>query len=247
MNTPARRGGGPLEPRRGPGWGGGPWDWDPLAELRRLWRDMDRAVDRSTPAWGGVAWVPAVEEDETDDAYEIRAELPGVPRERITVDVDEHELRISGDLGEAEGRALSRRGGRFFYRTSLPTGADPDRAEAELTDGVLRVRLPKTAAPKRRRLRIGGTDAGTERAADGAARHGTERSVGRGARHGTERAHRGTDQATREATEQATEAVTERATREVTDQAGREVTEQATARTTAREADRATDRTGADT
>lgn len=219
MNTPARRGGGPLEPWRGPSWGGGPWDWDPLAELRRLRRDMDtdRADDRGTaPAWGGVAWGPAVEEEETGDAYEIRAELPGVPRERITVDVDEHELRISGDLGEAEGRTLSRRGGRFFYRTSLPTGADPDRAEAELTDGVLWVRLPKTAAPKRRRLRIGGTDRGTEHRAD----RGTERTADRG----TERAaHQGTERATRE------------------------VTEQATARATAREADRATDRTGADT
>jgi HSP20 family protein len=104
-----------------------------------------------------------VEEDETDDAYEIRARLPGVPRERISVDVDEQELRISGELGEEErARALSRRGGRFLYRTTLPTGADPERAEADLADGVLRVRLPKSATPKRRRLRIGGTDRETE-------------------------------------------------------------------------------------
>ncbi|HLL32709.1 MAG TPA: Hsp20/alpha crystallin family protein [Streptomyces sp.] len=235
MNTPARRGGGPLEPWRGPGWGGGPWDWDPLAELRRLRRDMDtdRADDRGTaPAWGGVAWGPVVEEEETGDAYEIRAELPGVPRERITVDVDEHELRISGDLGEAEGRTLSRRGGRFFYRTSLPTGADPDRAEAELTDGVLWVRLPKTAAPKRRRLRIGGTDRGTEHTADRGPGHTADRGTEHTADRGTERAaHPGTERAAHQGTERAT----------------REVTEQATARATAREADRATDRTGADT
>ncbi|QIJ65576.1 Hsp20/alpha crystallin family protein [Streptomyces sp. JB150] len=165
MNTPARRGGGPLEPRRGPGRGGGPWDWDPLAELRRLRRDTDadRAGDQGTaPAWGGVAWGPAVEEEETDDAYEIHARLPGVPRERIAVDIDAHELRISGELGEEErARTLSRPDGRFLYRTTLPAGADPERAEAELTDGVLRVRMPKSATPKRRRLRIGGTDDGT--------------------------------------------------------------------------------------
>ncbi|HZF88203.1 Hsp20/alpha crystallin family protein [Streptomyces sp.] len=171
MNTPARRGGGPLEPRRGPG-RGGPWDRDPLAELRRLWRDTDGAVDRGTPArdfgrgssgWGGgFAWVPAVEEDETDEAYEIRAGLPGIPRERITVDIDERELRISGDSGdpgeERRARPVPGRGGRFFHRTCLPTGADPDRAEADLTDGILRIRLPKSAAPERRRLPIGGAD-----------------------------------------------------------------------------------------
>jgi HSP20 family protein len=176
--------------------------------------DTDRADDRGTaPAWGGVAWGPAVEEEETGDAYEIRAELPGVPRERITVDVDEHELRISGDLGEAEGRTLSRRGGRFFYRTSLPTGADPDRAEAELTDGVLWVRLPKTAAPKRRRLRIGGTDRGTEHTADRGTEHTTDR--------GTERAaHQGTERATREVTEQATARTTAREADRATDRTG---------------------------
>jgi HSP20 family protein len=117
-----------------------------------------------------------VEEDETDDAYEIRARLPGVPRERISVDVDEQELRISGELGEEErARALSRRGGRFLYRTTLPTGADPERAEADLADGVLRVRLPKSATPKRRRLRIGGTDRETEQLREQPREQPTER------------------------------------------------------------------------
>ncbi|MFD5708845.1 Hsp20/alpha crystallin family protein [Streptomyces pharetrae] len=173
MNTPARRGGGPLQPRWGPG-RDGPWDRDPLAELRRLWRDTGGALGRGTPArghgpgpvgWGGMAWAPAVEEDETDEAYEIRAALPGIPRERITVDIDERELRITGELahlGDMRQPPPFRRGGRFFHRTWLPVGADPDGAEASLTDGVLRVRVPKSAAPKRRRLPIGGTDRETD-------------------------------------------------------------------------------------
>ncbi|MEV8549292.1 Hsp20/alpha crystallin family protein [Streptomyces glaucescens] len=169
MNTPARRGGGPLLPRWGPG-RDGPWDRDPLAELWRLWRDTGGAPGRVTPArghdpgpvgWGGPAWVPAVEEDETDEAFEIRAVLPGVPRERITVDIDERELRITGDLRDTGLRPPSH-GGRFFHRTWLPVGADPEGAEASLTDGVLRIRVPKSPAPKRRRLPIGGTDRETD-------------------------------------------------------------------------------------
>jgi HSP20 family protein len=160
-----------------------------------------------------------VEEDETDDAYEIRARLPGVPRERISVDVDEQELRISGELGEEErARALSRRGGRFLYRTTLPTGADPERAEADLADGVLRVRLPKSATPKRRRLRIGGTD------------------------RETEQQDRETEQQDRE-----TEQLREQPREQPTERPREQPTEQSMGQATARAADRSMNRTGADT
>lgn len=101
--------------------------------------------------------MPAVEEDETEDAYEIRAELP--PRENISVEVDDHDLQIFGELTEEQqGRVLSRRAGRFFYRTGLPSGVDGEKVEAELTDGILRVRLPKSGAAERRRISIGGKD-----------------------------------------------------------------------------------------
>ncbi|MFD9909956.1 Hsp20/alpha crystallin family protein [Streptomyces sp. NPDC059063] len=158
MNLPKHRTGGPLEPHLGPGRGLG--DWNPFTELETMWRDMGRAFEHHlSPVWAGAGWVPVAEEEETDDAYVIRAELPGVPRENISVDIDAHELRISGELSEEQrGRTLSRRSGRFFYRTSLPGDVDPDRAEAELTDGILRVRLPKAGGSKRRRVSIGGDD-----------------------------------------------------------------------------------------
>jgi HSP20 family protein len=131
-----------------------------LSEFENLWRDMGRTFEqRLSPTWGGGSWVPAVEEDETEDAYEIRAELPGISRENISVEVDDHDLQISGELTEEQqGRVLSRRAGRFFYRTGLPSGVDGEKVEAELTDGILRVRLPKSGAAKRRRISIEGKD-----------------------------------------------------------------------------------------
>ncbi|MFI2432608.1 Hsp20/alpha crystallin family protein [Streptomyces sp. NPDC018693] len=154
MNLPAHRGGRPEPWRRS---GLVPWDWNPFTELESLWRDMGQAFERGAgPAWGG-SWVPAVEEEETEDAYVVRAELPGIPRENISVDVDEHELQIAGELTEEQkGRVLSRRSGRFLYRTGLPSGVDSERVEADLTDGILSVRLPKTGTNKRRRISIGG-------------------------------------------------------------------------------------------
>ena len=155
MNLPVYPGGGPLEQRRRPA--RGLWEWNPFTEFENLWREMGQAFERGAgPAWGS-GWVPAVEEDETDDAYIVRAELPGIPRENIFVDVDDHELQISGDpTEEQQGRMLSRRAGRFFYRTSLPSGVDSQKVEAELTDGILTVRLPKSGESKRRRISIGG-------------------------------------------------------------------------------------------
>ncbi|GAB2886899.1 Hsp20/alpha crystallin family protein [Streptomyces deserti] len=156
MNLPAQHTGGPLEERRRPGWG--LWDWNPFTEVDNPRRDTGRTPGHgATAVWGSGSWVPAVEEDETDDAYVVRAELPGIPRENITVDIDDRDLRISGELtDELKDRVLSRRAGRFFYRTSLPSGVDPEKAEAELTDGVLRVLLPKAGATRRRSIAIGG-------------------------------------------------------------------------------------------
>ena len=67
------------------------------------------------------------------------------------------ELRITGEIKEeekedAEGKPLRRRYGKFAYRTSLP--ADAEKIDAQLTDGILTVRLPKAAQARSRRIEI---------------------------------------------------------------------------------------------
>lgn len=156
MSVPARRTNGGLEPRRT---GRGLWDWDPLSEFENLWQQMGRVFDRqpSPASWPQGGWMPLAEEEETDDAYLVRAELPGIPRENINIDVGDNELQITGELtDEQHDRVLSRRSGRFFYRTTLPGGIDTEKVEAELADGILRVRIPKSGQTKRRRISIGG-------------------------------------------------------------------------------------------
>ncbi len=98
--------------------------------------------------------MPAAESDETDDAYLVRAELPGMKREDVEV-----ELRITGgvkeeDKGEGEGKPLRRRHGKFAYRTNLPADADADKIDAQLADGILTVRVPKAAQARSRRIEI---------------------------------------------------------------------------------------------
>lgn len=142
----------------------GPWDaWSPLEEFESLWSEMGRLFERlpmASPVAQGGAWMPLAEEDESDDACTVRVELPGVPRDKVQVEIDDQELTVSGAIDEQRttSRALSRRTGRFSYRTSLPSGVIADQAEAELTDGVLTVRIPKKGRPARHRLAVGGQD-----------------------------------------------------------------------------------------
>ncbi|MEI5098798.1 Hsp20/alpha crystallin family protein [Streptomyces sp. PmtG] len=139
-----------------------PWGWDPVEEFEQLWNQMVRVFGPTGPGRGPAArhegaWMPLAEEDETDDAFVVRLELPGVPRENIHVDVDENGLHITGELtSEQHGRVLARRTGRFAYSTTLGGGFDSERVSADLADGILTVRVPKSPGTKRRRVTVTG-------------------------------------------------------------------------------------------
>jgi HSP20 family protein len=126
--------------------------WEPLRELEELRTRMDRVMDSfwggETDGADGTTWSPVADVEETDDAWVVKAELPGVQRDDVTVEVRDAELRISGQLDEErerEGtpRRRMRRMGRFEYRTALPAEVDPDQVEARLDNGVLTVRVPR--------------------------------------------------------------------------------------------------------
>jgi HSP20 family protein len=145
----------PVPRRRWPDWwrGGWPGDlWDPR-EFTQLWDRMSRMFESGGS--GQESWVPTVETEETDDAYLVRAELPGMKRDDVDVELRGNELRITGEVREdGDGKALRQRHGRFAYRTSLPADADAQNINAQLSDGILTVRLPKAAQAQSRRIEI---------------------------------------------------------------------------------------------
>ena len=143
---------------------GGHGSWDPFAELEQLSERMRRMLDQTFGGAGGESqaprgWTPAVDLEETDDAYVVEADLPGVKREDVDVELMGTELTIAGECrqGERSGtmRRQTRRTGRFEYRVVLPDHVDPDRVDASLADGVLTVRVPKAEHSQRRRIEIG--------------------------------------------------------------------------------------------
>jgi HSP20 family protein len=117
-----------------------------------------------------TSWVPAADITETDDAYLVEVELPGVDRADIDVSVDGNDVIVSGELRQKEhGRFLrrSRRVGRFELRATLPGDIDPDGVAAELEDGVLVLMVPKARSGGPRHVQI--SEGSSQRASDGAA------------------------------------------------------------------------------
>lgn len=98
-----------------------------------------------------------VETDEANDAYLVRAELPGMKRDDVNVEISGNELRIAGEVKEeAVDKTLRRRQGNFAYRTTMPADAEPEKIDAQLADGVLTVRMPKAAQARARRIEVTG-------------------------------------------------------------------------------------------
>lgn len=136
--------------------------WDPFREFDELQERFDRLVasvfGTGNGDLAGMVWAPLADVTETEDAYLIEVELPGVKREDITVEFTGAELRITGEFTEREREGIlrrrTRRTGRFEYRTTLPSEVNADAISAELADGVLTVRVPRAESAKPRRIPI---------------------------------------------------------------------------------------------
>jgi HSP20 family protein len=116
-------------------------------------------------------WVPLADIEETEDAWVVEAELPGVNKKDINVDVRDSEVVVTGEIKEKERKGLLRKRtrpvGRFEYRVLLPGEVNADGVDASLDDGVLTIRIPKAEKARPRRIEIGSnTSSGNGGSAD---------------------------------------------------------------------------------
>lgn len=110
-----------------------------------------------------LPWTPRADLSETDGAYMVHAELPGVTKDQVEVQLMDQELIISGEITEqkqerenSRKHRNSRRTGRFELRTYLPGDVKADGVTAQLSDGVLTVTVPKSEKVKPRKIEITG-------------------------------------------------------------------------------------------
>jgi HSP20 family protein len=134
-------------------------------DLEQLHSQMGRMLENTIPGFGDLGmviggWSPLVDIEEADDAWVIEAELPGVKRGDVNVELRQGELSITGEVKRRERKGILRRQtrpvGRFEYRVTLPGEVDADAIEAKLDDGVLTVRVPKPQRAQARRIEVKG-------------------------------------------------------------------------------------------
>ena len=132
--------------------------WNPFREFDDMQQRVSKLLESGVGHGLVTSWVPAVDIEETDEAFLVEADLPGVKRDDVTVELQDNELRIHGEVKERERtgilRRRTRRMGRFDYRVVLPGEVDADNVEANLQEGVLRVKVRKAKHARPRRIEI---------------------------------------------------------------------------------------------
>ena len=131
--------------------------WKPL----RLGLDLDRQIDDAFRKlihgqWGVTSdsgWQPEIDLFETEDAYIVEADVPGLASKDLRVDVNEHSITISGAREStgversAHGLRVERRTGSFSRQFQLRTAVDPTDVEHVCAEGLHRIRVKKRTHP----------------------------------------------------------------------------------------------------
>ena len=132
-----------------------------VGNFRSLFNDLlDENLGHSSARPSVRQWHPAVDVLESKDAYLIRAELPGMKRDEIKVEVKDGNLVLSGETKSekpadgVEYRHVERVATKFWRSFSLPETAKADAIEASYKDGILEIRVPKAEEAKPRQIAI---------------------------------------------------------------------------------------------
>jgi HSP20 family protein len=139
--------------------------WEPFRELAALQNEMGRWMGQlgmTTPGNGQTStWLPAVDVWETENELVLSFDLPGIPEDKIAVELDDNVLTVSGERERTQEHStdrfyrFERRFGQFSRSVTLPQGVDESQINADFKNGVLEVRVPKPEEQKPRRIQIG--------------------------------------------------------------------------------------------
>jgi HSP20 family protein len=137
--------------------------YEPWSMLDQLRKEMDRAFERSTGETGNVVtsdWTPAVDIKESDNAFTIIADIPGVDPKDIEVHMENGMLTIKGEREtekkeEQEGyKRVERSYGSFYRRFTMPDTANSEKIGAKSKNGVLEITIPKHEKVQPRKIAV---------------------------------------------------------------------------------------------
>ncbi len=138
--------------------------WQPLRKIDTLERQINRLFDEMLlPTWresDKFSFAPAAELSETDEAIDLKLEIPGVDAKALEVKVTKDAVSISGERSEESktadnGKTRSEfRYGKFQRIIALPAKVQNDRITADYKDGILHLTLPKAEEEKNKVVKV---------------------------------------------------------------------------------------------
>ena len=125
-----------------------------------LRREIDKLFDDAFTR-DGYSWTPAVDIKETEGELTLELELPGLKPENVEITAENGILTIRGEKrserkedDQSRYHVVERTYGSFMRTFQLPQGVDDNQIAAEFENGILSLRIPKTALPQPRRIQI---------------------------------------------------------------------------------------------
>jgi HSP20 family protein len=141
--------------------------WTPMrnlasfqGEMNRLFNEFFRGGNGEEAGWGVPTWTPPVDIYETDDELVLQAELPGVSKEDVSIELQQNTLTLRGQRKHAAEvpaeryHRVERAYGTFQRSFVLPMMVEQDKVQATYHDGLLELYLPKSAMAKAKRIAI---------------------------------------------------------------------------------------------
>ena len=137
--------------------------WEPFRELASLQTEMSRLMNGLLEGNGRTTqnWVPALDVWETENEVVYAFDLPGIPEESISVELNEDALTVSAtreqtaEVSKESFFRFERRFGTFARTVALPQGVDESAIKADYRNGVLEVHVAKPEVQKPRKIQIG--------------------------------------------------------------------------------------------
>jgi HSP20 family protein len=137
--------------------------WEPFRELAALQSDMSRFMNGLLEGDGRAtqSWIPAADVWETEKEVVYAFDLPGIPEDKVSVELEDGALTVSAErerehtVEEGTFYRFERRFGTFTRTIGVPQGVAESDVTAKLADGVLEVHVAKPEQPKPRKIQVG--------------------------------------------------------------------------------------------
>jgi len=144
--------------------------WDPFREAAAVHNELSRLMNGLFEGNGGAtqSWVPTLDAWETEDALVYAFDLPGVPQDKISVEVEDGTLTVSAErersqeVSQERFHRFERRFGSFARTVGLPQGISEEQIKASYKDGVLEIHVPKPEQVKPKKIAVGVDSAGAQ-------------------------------------------------------------------------------------